>query len=255
MDGHYQGALFRMTQGLEAGVSRVLTAPDGSLVVGGLGAGGNWGQNGKLRYGLQKLDLNGNVPFDMKSMGATRDGFEITYTKPLSAATLEDLAPSTGRPVALRGHPQYGGPKLDEETSRSRAATACDDRRTVTAHVDGMKPDRVVHLRSPRPFAVRRRRDALEHRGLVHAQQLPRHVATDPEPAPDGIYELEDGELTGTAGIDTEHAGYTGSGFVDGIQSVARPPLSRSAAPRRAPTTCRSATPTARTRSRTRPRR
>ena len=26
--------------------------------------------------------------------------------------------------------------------------------------------------------------------------------------------------LTGTAGIDTEHAGYTGSGFVDGIQTI-----------------------------------
>ena len=56
VDGRYQGALFRMTQGLEAGVSRVLKGPDGSLIIGGLGAGGNWGQTGKLRYGLQKLD-------------------------------------------------------------------------------------------------------------------------------------------------------------------------------------------------------
>ena len=42
----------------------------------------------------------------------------------------------------------------------------------------------------------------------------------EPEAPADGIYELEDGVLTGTAGIDTEHAGYTGSGFVDGIQTI-----------------------------------
>ena len=89
VDGRQQGALFRMTQGLEAGVSRVLKGPDGSLIIGGLGAGGNWGQTGKLRYGLQKLDLNETVPFDMLSMDVVEGGFEIEYTQPLSAATLD----------------------------------------------------------------------------------------------------------------------------------------------------------------------
>ena len=46
VDGEYQGALFRMSQGFEAGVSRVLKDADGTLYVGGLGAGGNWGQTG-----------------------------------------------------------------------------------------------------------------------------------------------------------------------------------------------------------------
>ncbi|MEK8105696.1 hypothetical protein NKG94_12125 [Micromonospora sp. M12] len=55
VNGEYQGALFRLTQGLEAGVSEVNVGPDGAIYVGGLGAGGNWGQTGKLSYGLQKL--------------------------------------------------------------------------------------------------------------------------------------------------------------------------------------------------------
>ena len=48
----------------------------------------------------------------------------------------------------------------------------------------------------------------------------PGYVEPEPEAPADGIYELEDGILTGTAGIDTEHAGFTGSGFVDGIQTI-----------------------------------
>ena len=221
VDGRYQGALFRMTQGLEAGVSRVLKGPDGSLIVGGLGAGGNWGQTGKLRYGLQKLDLSGDVPFDMESMDVIEGGFEITYTQPLSAATLEDLASKYQVDQwRYRATAQYGGPKLDEEDLQVTSATASEDGRTVTLQVDGMKPDRVVHLRSPRPFESASDETLWSTEAWYTLNSYPGYVETDPEPAPDGIYELEDGELTGTAGIDTEHAGYTGSGFVDGIQSV-----------------------------------
>ena len=47
VNGEYQGALFRLTQGLEAGVSEVSLGPDGAIYVGGLHGGGNWGQDGQ----------------------------------------------------------------------------------------------------------------------------------------------------------------------------------------------------------------
>src|SRR5262245_60262056 len=84
INGQYQGAVFRMTQGLEMGVLRLSQGPDGALYVGGLGAGGNWGQEGKLTYGLQKLTPNGATAFEMKAMRAIADGFEIEYTQPVS---------------------------------------------------------------------------------------------------------------------------------------------------------------------------
>ncbi|MCF6376585.1 DUF1080 domain-containing protein [Nocardioides KLBMP 9356] len=219
--GAKQGAVFRMTQGLEAGVSRVLAGPDGSLIVGGLGAGGNWGQTGKLRYGLQKLDLSGDTPFDMASMDVVEGGFEIEYTKPLSAETLADLASKYRlEQWHYRATSQYGGPKLDEETLEVTEAVASADHKTVTLKVDGMKPDRVVHLRSPRPFAAESGETLWSTEAWYTLNTYPGYVEPEPQAPADGIYELEDGQLTGTAGIDTEHAGYTGSGFVDGIQSI-----------------------------------
>ncbi|RYG44924.1 hypothetical protein EON79_13825, partial [bacterium] len=59
VDGQRQGVVFRMTQGLEAGINRLRSGPDGALYVGGIGDTGNWGQEGKQRYGLQKLAYNG----------------------------------------------------------------------------------------------------------------------------------------------------------------------------------------------------
>ena len=56
INGVYQGALFRFTQGLEAGINRMVWGPDGSLYVGGVGMSGGWSWKEK-QYGLQKLDL------------------------------------------------------------------------------------------------------------------------------------------------------------------------------------------------------
>ena len=49
VEGEYQGAYFRMTQGLESGLTHMLLEDDGSIIVGGLGAGGNWGQDRQAR--------------------------------------------------------------------------------------------------------------------------------------------------------------------------------------------------------------
>jgi hypothetical protein len=152
--GEYQGAVFRLTQGLEAGVTRISVGPDGALYAGGLGAGGNWGQEGKLTYGLQKLTPNGANAFDIRAMRAVPGGFELEYTQPLSTDTANELA-NRYKLKQWRYVPtaDYGGPKVDEETLTARSATLSADRETVTLAVPGLKADRVVHVRSPRPFS------------------------------------------------------------------------------------------------------
>ncbi|WP_435972389.1 lectin [Streptomyces sp. Qhu_M48] len=152
--GEYQGAVFRLTQGLEAGVTRISVGPDGALYAGGLGAGGNWGQEGKLAFGLQKLTPNGSRAFDIRAMRAVPGGFALEYTQPLSTETANDLAKHY-RIKQWRYAPtaDYGGPKLDEETLTAQSASLSADRRTVTLTIPGLKADRVVHVRSPRPFS------------------------------------------------------------------------------------------------------
>jgi hypothetical protein len=213
--GEYQGAVFRHTQGLEAGVNRTTIGPDGAIYVGGLGAEGNWGQAGKLRYGLQKLTPNGAGTFDMTSMRATRDGFTIEYTRPLSAETIAGIA-TRYRVEQWRyaPTPAYGGPKVDEETLAVTGATVSADRRKVTLKIDGLKPDRVVHLRSPRPFSA------------ANGQQLWNTEAwytlnAIPGPQLDQIfYEAEEGRREGGAGLNTNHRGFSGIGFVDSFGTL-----------------------------------
>ncbi|AGI92026.1 family 16 glycoside hydrolase [Streptomyces albidoflavus] len=210
VDGEYQGAVFRLTQGLEAGVNRISMGPDGAIYAGGLGAGGNWGQEGKLTYGLQKLTPSGDKAFDMLAMRAKPGGFEIEYTEPLSEETAAGLAESYQiEQWAYAPTADYGGPKIDEETLSVSEAALSEDGKKVTLSVPGLKANRVVHLRSPRPFSSAEGTELWSTEAWYTLNSLP----GDQPPAT--LYEAEEAALTGGAGVDTEHAGYSGGGFVD----------------------------------------
>ena len=110
------------------------------------------GDPARLRRG-QEHSSGGNV-FDMATMSVMEGGFKITYTQPISDEAVAKLKDAykfkQWRYVPTS---QYGGPKVDEESLLVTDATASADRKTVTVKVDGLKPGRVVHVRSQRPFS------------------------------------------------------------------------------------------------------
>lgn len=221
VEGEYQGAVFRHSAGLEAGVNRTVVGPDGALYVGGIGEGGNWSEPGKLRYGLQKLTPNGEDAFDMTEMRVTRKGFEVEYTQPLSTETVAKIAEDPNaafrmdhwRYVPTRN---YGGPKVDERPLFVAGAKVSRDRTKVTLTVDGLEPGRVVHLRSPRPFADAEGRELWNTEAWYTLNAIPGYKA----PAEQGYLEAEEASLRGSANVATEHSGYSGSGFAAGFGQV-----------------------------------
>ena len=141
VEGEYQGAYFRMTQGLESGITHMAQQDDGSIIVGGLGAGGNWGQSGKLDFGLQKLVPNGSLTFDMQKVELADGGFKITYTKP-----------RLGRD-AHRPQDQVQGPLVGLRADR--VLRRSEDRRQGADRLrrDGLRRQEGRHAQGRRPGA------------------------------------------------------------------------------------------------------
>ncbi|MCM4085023.1 family 16 glycoside hydrolase [Paractinoplanes hotanensis] len=216
VNGQYQGAVFRLTQGLEMGVLRLNQGPDGALYVGGLGAGGNWGQEGKLTYGLQKLAPNSASVFDIKAMRAIADGFEFEYTQPVSDATAANLA---GRYRAKQWRyvptPAYGGPKVDEETLSVSSATLSTDKLKVTLKLAGLKPGRVVHVRSPRPFTSASNNSLWSTEAWYTLNSLANGTTLKSDRV-----EAEFSGLSPGTSVASDHPGYTGTGFSAGHNAV-----------------------------------
>ncbi|MEZ4918765.1 MAG: family 16 glycoside hydrolase [Saprospiraceae bacterium] len=146
VNGEYQGCVFRFIQGLEAGVNRMVWGPDGALYIGGIGNPGNWQQNGKLWYGLQRLKYNENPSFEMLAVRAKTNGIEIEFTEPLRegdgwSTSHYDIQQWRYVPTI-----EYGGPKVDPEVLPVRSASVSKDRKSVFLEIDGIKAGHLVYV-------------------------------------------------------------------------------------------------------------
>ena len=144
--GEYQGCVFRFSQGLEAGINRLVWGPDGGLYAGGVGMSGNWGWNGK-QFGLQKLVFNGQTPFEMLAVRATHDGLEIEFTKPLKPGQGDNPLDYKVQQWRYEPAPTYGGPKLDLTNLPVKRVKVSPDRRKVRLMIPGRKEKHVIYIR------------------------------------------------------------------------------------------------------------
>jgi sugar lactone lactonase YvrE len=152
VDGVWQGAALRFTQGLEAGINRLTFGPAGTLYVGGIGgvhaSTWNWvdPQGRRTFQGLQRLRPNGRQVFDLDHISAVRGGFRITFTKAVDRAWLRSTDNYTVRQWTYRATPQYGGPKIDEHSLTVQAAHAAQDGKSVELKILGLKQGYCVYF-------------------------------------------------------------------------------------------------------------
>jgi cytochrome c len=141
----FQGCVFRHSQGFEAGVNRLVYAPNGALYVGEVGMNGGWSWKG-TQFGLQQLRYNGKTTFEVLSVSATSDGFTIEFTEPVadvSAITKDDIILKQWR---YEPTIKYGGPKIDLEALKANQLDWSEDKKTLHLKVKGLKKEHVVYF-------------------------------------------------------------------------------------------------------------
>ena len=109
--GVWQGACYPFWRGFQCGVNRLLFDAQGSLWVGQTERG--WGSQGPKSFGLQRIDWNGKTPFDILSVEATAQGFTITLTKPMAAASKLTTKGIYVREYGYRYWGTYGSDEFD----------------------------------------------------------------------------------------------------------------------------------------------
>ncbi len=191
IDGVYQGCVFPFTQGLEAGINRLTFGPDGALYVGGIGSTGNWGQEKKQRFGLQRLKYNGQPTFEMLAVRAQSNGFEIEFTEPIAPGLGWETLNYVAEHWRYVPTEEYGGPKVDLAELAIRSASVSADRRRVFLEIDGLEPDRVVHLRIAGPVVAESGRRLWTTETWYTLNRIPKDrtgvVLTAPPPAPQNV--------------------------------------------------------------------
>jgi uncharacterized cupredoxin-like copper-binding protein len=131
--GVYQGVVFAFREGFSSGILRLSWGHDGSQFVGMTSRG--WSSTGRMMYSLQRLAWTGKTPFEMQTIHAMPDGFEVVFTTPVDKKIAEDPASYKITGFNYKYHSTYGSPVINDANCPIRG---------VVVSADGLKARLVV---------------------------------------------------------------------------------------------------------------
>ena len=147
VNGKYQGACFPFLEGFASGILRLEWGTDQTLFVGMTSRG--WAATGKALYGVQRVNWNGLVPFEMETIKATPNGFIVKFTKPVNKKQAEDPAQFQMAGFTYSYHRKYGSPIVDQKNCPVLKSEISQDGRSVRIYVSGLREGYVHQLTVP----------------------------------------------------------------------------------------------------------
>jgi azurin len=137
VNGVYQGAVFPFVEGFSSGILRMVWGSDTSMFVGMTSRG--WGSTGKELFGLQRLVWTGKTPFEIKTMKAKDDGFELEFTKPVNKNRAADVSNYQLTSFNYEYTYKYGSPIVGQQKAMIHKAEVSEDGLSVRLTVQGMR--------------------------------------------------------------------------------------------------------------------
>lgn len=134
--GVYQGIVFPFREGFSSGILRLNWGSDGSMFAGMTARG--WGSTGGQSYGLQQLEWTGVTPFEIKSVNAKPDGFELNFTLPVNDSTAKNPDSYNISSFTYKYHHIYGSPAINQNDRVIKAIEVSPDKLKVRIVLDSL---------------------------------------------------------------------------------------------------------------------
>ena len=143
VNGVTQGACVKFVdKGLRAGNNRLVFSPDGKDLYTGQTVRG-WG---KPAEGMQRISFNGKTPFEVKNMSLLKDGFKVTFTKPVGKDVAAKVSNYEFKRYYYKSSHKYGSAQNDMSKLKVKSAVVSEDGMSVTLKLDGLKERHVFEL-------------------------------------------------------------------------------------------------------------
>ncbi|GAB3641176.1 plastocyanin/azurin family copper-binding protein [Spirosoma arcticum] len=145
--GEYQGVVFPFREGFSSGVLRMVWGHDASLFVGMTSRG--WSSTGKELFSLQRVVWTGKTPFEMKTIHAMPDGFEIEFTQPVDRNLAADPASYKVTGFNYKYHATYGSPVINRGGCPVRGIVVSKDGLKARLVVDSLRLGYIHEITTP----------------------------------------------------------------------------------------------------------
>jgi mono/diheme cytochrome c family protein len=138
--GRNESANYVSGEKLKAGATRGVFGPDGALYIA---ATAGWGAG---EDGLQRITWDGHTSPEIRDIKITPRGFALSFTRPMSPATLAKLENYEITRFRYYYHYKYGSPWIDEVRVPVTAARMTADQLGVELTLGELKPGFVYEL-------------------------------------------------------------------------------------------------------------
>jgi len=206
------GCVFRFSQGLNGGINRAVWEPDGALYVGAVGSTGNWGQEGKQWFGLERLNYTPTEVFEPLAVRVKANGVEIEFTQPLSPSASTEPSNFLLRQWRYQRTADYGGGKLDDTALSVASASLSPDRRRLFLETPGLLENHVVYLRLPHSLRDAADRPLWTTEAWYTLNALPAEKSPTAPPPPQNTLSPEESAAGWKLLFDGEKAAFRGFG-------------------------------------------
>lgn len=143
INGVWQGACYPFREGLASGTMNVEFSPKGQLIASGFTTSTQWPVRGPEPFALQRIDWNGVMPFETKEINIKKDGFLITFTKPIDKQIAANIGSYEITTYTHIYHSNYGSPEVDQTTARVIEAIPSADGLSVRVRLDKILEDHI----------------------------------------------------------------------------------------------------------------
>ena len=146
VNGVYQGVCFPFVEGFSSGVLRMVWGPQQTLYVGMTNRG--WSSTGRAPFGIQRLNWTEKTPFEIKTVNARPDGFELEFTQPVDKSKAADLSSYKITDFTFKYHRFYGSPPINKENRPIAKVDVSDDGLKARLYIQGLRPGYIYEIKA-----------------------------------------------------------------------------------------------------------
>ena len=179
VNGVYQGVVFPFREGFSSGILRMVWGNDASMFVGMTSRG--WSSTGKELFSLQRLVWTGRMPFEMQTVKAKPDGFEIEFTQPVNKELAENPASYKVTGFSYKYQAAYGSPVINNEDCEVIGVVVSEDGMKARLLVDNLRLG-YIHEITAEGVENTYGKKLLHHVGYYTLNNLPEGEKIDPAP-------------------------------------------------------------------------
>ncbi len=199
VNGVYQGAVFRWSQGLNFKTNRIARVTDSSVLMGRLARGNGW-DKGEHPDSLKLLQYRPHVPFEILKVIAKSNGFQMEFTQPLETGLGWNANNVHMERWRYQATQLYGGKKLFHERVVPKSLSLSEDGRSLFIETPELGVGQVIYFRLPEKWRSKSGQTLWSGEAWYTLNEIPknspglvREKPLDLSPSPD-LFSYQSGE-------------------------------------------------------------